>query len=280
MTQRFSRTWWGQRFIAALESFTDSARLSRGRSYARNDKVKNYEVSQGSIIAQVRGSVNPYFGVYKEPLYTITIKIMPIKATDWSKAISQLGSRASMISRLLLNEMPDNIDSVFEDMNLHLLPHRAQDFTTTCSCPDWENPCKHIAGVYYLIAAQLDIDPFLLFELRGISRNKLQEELAKSPLGKSLSESLVEREIPLEPVSSYHTKPVKVKATNLVNLKHFWLGEQRLPPLPEQTSQVNVPALVIKKAGDFPPFWSKDTSFLSVMEDFYQRVRVKHFGKK
>ena len=32
---QFSRTWWGQRFIAALEEFTDPARLGRGRSYAQ-----------------------------------------------------------------------------------------------------------------------------------------------------------------------------------------------------------------------------------------------------
>jgi len=29
---QFSRTWWGKRFIEALEEFTDSARLGRGRS--------------------------------------------------------------------------------------------------------------------------------------------------------------------------------------------------------------------------------------------------------
>ncbi len=33
----------------------------------------------------------------------------------------------------------------------------------------------------------LDQDPFLLFELRGLSRDDLQKELAKSPLGHALS---------------------------------------------------------------------------------------------
>ncbi|GAB4301793.1 MAG: hypothetical protein Kow0091_00360 [Geminocystis sp.] len=64
---KFSKTWWGQRFIEALESFTDSGRLSRGRSYANNGKVKEYKITKGKITAKVRGSVNPYFGVYKEP---------------------------------------------------------------------------------------------------------------------------------------------------------------------------------------------------------------------
>jgi hypothetical protein len=34
MMAQFSRTWWGQRFIEALEQFTDPARLGRGRAFA------------------------------------------------------------------------------------------------------------------------------------------------------------------------------------------------------------------------------------------------------
>ena len=56
---QFSKTWWGQRFIEALEVLTDSARLGRGRSYARNGKIKEYHIKKGKITAKVRGSINP-----------------------------------------------------------------------------------------------------------------------------------------------------------------------------------------------------------------------------
>src|SRR5437868_4607494 len=69
------------------------------------------------------------------------------------------------------------------------LPHSESDFVTDCSCPDWANPCKHIAGVYYLLASALDRDPFLMFELRGLSRDDLHAELVRSPLGQILSRS-------------------------------------------------------------------------------------------
>ena len=62
---QFTRTWWGNKFIDGLERFTDSGRLGRGRSYARNDKVKSFKINDGLVMAEVRGSVNPYFGVYK-----------------------------------------------------------------------------------------------------------------------------------------------------------------------------------------------------------------------
>lgn len=233
---QFSRTWWGRRFIEALEAFTDSARLGRGRSYARGGKIKEYLVSQGRITAKVRGSINPYFGVYTEPLYDTAIEIQPISAADWSKAIAHLATKASFVSKLLINEVPDNIESAFSELNLHLLPHSRSDFETSCSCPDFSNPCKHIAGVYYLVASELDQDPFLLFELRGISREQLQQELAKSPLGKVLSSALEPEEISLEPAESFYTKPEKVPAPDGLNLKEFWLGAKRLPPTVESAS--------------------------------------------
>jgi len=163
---KFSRTWWGDRFIQALEAFTDDNRLKRGRSYASGGKVKSFEIDLNKITAKVRGSVNPYFGVYKEPTYNIEIQITPIAKTRWNEAIQKLSSKASIISRLLLNEVPENIEDTFSHLGLHLLPHSSQDFKTKCSCPDYANPCKHIAGVYYLVASQLDNNPWLLFELR------------------------------------------------------------------------------------------------------------------
>lgn len=275
---QFSRTWWGKRFIAALEAFTDSARLGRGRSYASGGKIKEYRIERGKITAKVRGSVNPYFGVYKEPLYNTTIEIKPISAADWSKAIAHIASKASFVSKLLMNEVPDKIEEAFDELNLNLLPHSRKDFTTSCSCPDYSNPCKHIAGVYYLVASELDSNPFLLFELRGLSREKLLQELAKSPLGQVLSSAIDTEDSPLESSVSYYTQPEKVSVPESASLKEFWLGNKRLPQTVEAASPASIPAILIKKAGDFPPFWKKDASFIEVMEELYQRVRTKNKG--
>ncbi|MGA7934806.1 MAG: SWIM zinc finger family protein [Kovacikia sp.] len=272
----FSRTWWGQRFISALEKLTDSGRLSRGRSYARNGKVKSFEIKDGLVTAKVRGSINPYFGVYKEPLYSTTIQFTSISAANWTAAIAYIASKASLISRLMLNEMPDTIEDAFAKLDLHLLPHSKGDFKTSCSCPDWGNPCKHIAGVYYLVAAELDQDPFLLFELKGLSREALQKELVKSPLGQALCAELADvNNIPI-PNDSYYTTPTLQPAKGIADLRDFWLGAKRLPQTIEEPLTASVPAILVKKQGDFPAFWKKENSFIEVMEEFYMRVRTKN----
>lgn len=272
----FSRTWWGKRFIEALEKFTDPARLGRGRSYASNGKILEYEIAKNKVTATVKGSINPYFGVYKEPRYKTTIEIRPIAKTNWSKAIQHISSKASFVSKLLMNEVPDNIEDAFDRLGLHLLPHSQTDFTTKCSCPDWANPCKHIAGVYYLVASQLDNDPFILFELRGLSKDELTAELAKSPLGKALSAGLTTKEFTFDSRESYYTRPKKVAMTEKIALRDFWQGTKRLPPTVEVGSPPSLPAILVKKQGDFPAFWKKDISFITVMEELYERVRTKN----
>lgn len=273
----FTRTWWGQRFIEALEQFTDAGRLGRGRSYARGGRILDYGLAGGTVTARVRGSINPYFGVYKEPIYKTTITIKAISATDWTKVIDQIASRADLITRLLMNEMPDTIEDAFSALDLHLLPHSERDFKTNCSCPDYANPCKHIAGVYYLLASDLDRDPFVMFELRGLSRANLHTELARSPLGQILASSLTsEEDVPLEPVESYYTRPTREPAARVASHKEFWTGARRLPAPSAPASQASVPALLIKKQGDYPPFWHEDVSFISVMEELYGRIRTKN----
>jgi len=272
---QFSRSWWGQKFIESLERFTDSGRLSRGRSYARGGKVKSFEIKDGVATAKVRGSVNPYFGVYKEPLYTTTVEFQPISQANWAAAIALIASKASLISRLLLNEIPDNIEDSFKVLGLNLLPHSLKDFKSKCSCPDYSNPCKHIAGVHYLVAAELDRDPFLLFELRGLSRSDLQKELAKSPLGQALSAELQLQKRPPQPVSSYYTRPLTRPVGDVEGLRDFWHGEKRLPQTIEPLPEALVPGIPVKKQGDFPAFWTRDNSFIEAMETLYDQVRNK-----
>lgn len=270
------RTWWGQRFIAALEAFTDPARLARGRGYANNDRVKSWKLEKGGVSAKIRGNVNPYFGVYKEPTYNTRIALKPIGPEDWALVIRHLGSRAAFVSRLLLNEVPDNIEKPFEVLDLHLLPHRAKDMETSCSCPDYYNPCKHIAGLCYVLAAELDRDPFLLFELRGLKREDLFRQLRDTPLGKALVQNLEARgEMPVAIVESYYTRPKPWDPAGEADPSAFWEGRKRLPDTLETASAAAVPALLVKKGGAYPDFWTKDAPFPATMETVYEAIRKR-----
>jgi len=272
---RPGRTWWGQRFLEALEGFTGAGRLQRGRSYAGPGRLLEFGIEKGVVSATVRGNINPYFGVYKEPRYQSRIQLTPIPAQDWKTIIAHLGSRAGLVAKLLMDEMPDNIDEVLAGVDRHLLPASRKDFKQTkCSCPDYANPCKHIAGVYYRLAAELDRDPLLLFELRGLSRERLRKELRVTPLGEALASLMDERDTDIAAAESCYPRPKKI--TTVPDYQRFWHGEKRLPGEIEPAVPASVPAILVKKGGDPPPFWDKDSSFIELMEEIYERVRVQH----
>lgn len=162
--RKFGATWWGQRWTEALGRFGGeySARLGRGRSYARQGRVHDLTVRDGEVTARVTGS--------RPTPYRVTLRVAPLADRTWARVIETMAARAVFAARLLAGEMPEQIDEAFRAARASLFPERPKDLATACSCPDWANPCKHVAAVHYVLGEAFDRDPFLLFELRGRSK--------------------------------------------------------------------------------------------------------------
>ncbi len=169
------KTWWSKRWLDVLHSFNMGARLSRGRSYARRGQVISIDVQEGVVAAKVQGS--------RARPYNIEIKLKPLSQKDWSKVTEAMSEQAIFVAKLLAGEMPNDIEKAFAAAKIPLFPKSQKELVTDCSCPDWANPCKHIAAVYYLLAEQFDDDPFLIFKLRGKSKDELIEELREKRAG-------------------------------------------------------------------------------------------------
>jgi len=162
-------TWWSQRFITVLESFRIGARLQRGLRYARTGQVLDLTVAPGLVTAKVQGT--------RRTPYKIRIEVDTLKENDWTKVEAQLAAQAGYLARLLAGEMPRDVEEAFATCRLSLFPASTQQVRTSCSCPDWSNPCKHIAASYYLLAERFDEDPFLVFAWRGRPRGSLLTNL-------------------------------------------------------------------------------------------------------
>jgi uncharacterized Zn finger protein len=98
-----------------------------------------------------------------------------------------LAARAIFRARLLAGEMPAEIEEVFADCGTPLFPKSARDLEMTCSCPDWEVPCKHLAAVCYVLAEAFDADPFGMLAWRGKGREDLLAALRRLTSGDRLT---------------------------------------------------------------------------------------------
>jgi uncharacterized Zn finger protein len=178
-------TWWGQRWIDALQNVLrgDSARLARGRTYARAGRTHDLVVKAGKVTAKVTGS--------RATPYKITIEIAQLTNPMWQKAIDAMAAKAQFSAELLAGQMPKEIDEVFLAAGASLFPRTREELVTSCSCPDWGDPCKHVAATHYVLGEALDRDPFLLFELRGRTKATVLDALraARGSNGSAVSKA-------------------------------------------------------------------------------------------
>ncbi len=271
---KMARTWWGEKFLDVLSISMDIGRLKRGRSYAGPSRILEFDIRDHRVTAKIRGNINPYFEVYREPEYKVAVNLKCISMTDWERIVEQISRNAAFVSQLLMDEMPSAIEDVFEQRNLYLLPRKRTDLVSKCTCPDYVSPCKHVAGVYYKIASLLDRDPFLLFQLRGMKFDILHEKLSATPLGKTLIEQQEKEELTVEYHTHRYTLPSKETRKN-TNLNTFWQGDRPVPQV-ISAGDATTPAILIKRGGEYPAFWQRDISFVEVMESVYSRVNSKN----
>ncbi|MBS7270076.1 MAG: SWIM zinc finger family protein [Candidatus Freyarchaeota archaeon] len=251
-------TWWSKRWVGVLESFGIGSRLARGRNYARRGQVLSIDVKPGIVKAKVQGS-------RPEP-YNVTIKLQPISDQDWEKVTNAMASQAVFAAKLLSGEMPKNIEEAFQEVKVSLFPKSHDELNTDCSCPDIANPCKHIAAVYYLLAERFDEDPFLIFKLRGRTKEEIIETLREKRV-----ETLHQERLP-EP------KTVLVEKDALSSLEEcldtFWDAGENLDTLTfNLTTKSAVDKSILKRLGDVP-FTVEGHNITHILSKAYDLVRA------
>lgn len=274
---RHNGTAWGQRFLQALEQGLEPKRLARGRQYSASHRVPDWAWTGGHLRFSGKNRGTAYYGMNEPIRFEGHIEISPLPGCLWQAVIPELGNQAGFIARLLLNEIPDSLESHLQARGHSLIPGRyGEDLQATCSCPETESPCRHVAAVLVALAARIDQTPLLLFELRGLNRATLAARLEDTVLGGIVATALSDPSVEPEPVTSYFTRPEPhLMAGASLSSREFWRAPSKLPTRMEPPQPSPVPGLLVKKGGDFPPFWQKDVSFIEVMDGFYEEVRRK-----
>ena len=204
------KEWWTQQWLDLLNSYRFKKRLERGRNYARQGNVLKIEFTDQKIIAIVQGSVN-------EP-YQLFLWLDTFSDEDWQYVINTMSERAIFTAKLLAGEMPRNIEEVFSANGLRLFPFTLDEIHSRCNCPDSARVCKHIAAVYYLLGERFSEDPFVLFELRGRSKDAILQALRQQrgqTTGEMTENPVLEQEIDTQVTWQ---------------IENFWQYDQELDP--------------------------------------------------
>jgi uncharacterized Zn finger protein len=186
-----------------------------------------------------------------------------------------MAGQALFAAKLLSGEMPQNIEEAFLAAHVSLFPVNSSELETECSCPDWANPCKHIAAVYYLMADRFDEDPFLIFKLRGRTREAIMAALREK-------RSAYPTETPPEtPVIEARTesRPLEEAAPLEECLDNFWQAGETLTDFRVDLAPPQVENAVLKRLGD-APFKLGKQNLTELLMPAYQIARKTAEQKK
>ncbi len=229
---KIGEKWWSRRFVEVVESYSIASRIKRGKRYARGGQVLELDVDEGSVHAKVQGSrPNPY---------EVHIGGASLSDNDWERVEQAMAERAAFAARLLAGEMPADIEEVFEACKFSLFPASYKEMQTSCSCPDYANPCKHIAAVFYILAEKFDEDPFLIFRWRGRSREALLERLRR------LRSSGAPGTGSADEVSAEQARPLSEC------LDDFWSAGAPLAQIRIRPGQAEIPDAALRRLGRPP----------------------------
>jgi len=256
----FSRKWWGKRWVATLESFPIGARLGRGKRYARSGQVADLRIGAGEVSAAVQGT--------RRTPYKVRIRLRAFTPEEWLAVMRKLRRKPLETAALLNGEMPEALEKLFASSGLSLFPQTDSDLQTDCSCPDWSNPCKHIAAVYYLLAEAFDDDPFLLLRLRGMDREQFLAQLQTAAARRAVESAPQPVGVPLP--TDYHVfwGPLSLDSP----VPHL-VGRESNPQFSFYTTDssypisAQLPSILAGLAS--PPFWRSSVSLTEALAIAY-----------
>lgn len=156
--KQYGTTWWGQQWLNALGNIDYSNRLPRGRSYANKGAARDIEINGNRITAKVQGS--------RPSPYKVNISIPVFTGGERAKILGIITENPLLLSQLLNRELPSGLNEALLKEDIRIFPRAWKDLDGGCSCPDWAVPCKHMASVLYLVANEIDKNPFLVFQLK------------------------------------------------------------------------------------------------------------------
>ena len=263
----FGTSWWGKKWLTVFEASAVDTRLARGRTYARSGQVVGMEVTKGQVTASIQGS--------KLKPYDVTITVKPLSDDQWDEVLTLLAAKPALAARLLAGDPPEAIEEVFAEAGTSLFPNRLRHIKNSCECTDWSNPCKHSAAVYYLLCEQMDADPFILFVMRGKTREELVESLSGAASASSPADTSSTGEPNQNDGEGSDENGGQGKAAPLPEVaSDFWAQSELVDQVLGDVYLPSVNASLVARLGPFP-FWRGDKTLLETVEPLYRSASME-----
>lgn len=139
---------------------------------ARAGKVGALTIDKGTLFAAVHQG---------DDAWTVSISLPLLSAEAIATFVELVAAESGRIAGLLDGELAHQLVEDAEDAGVELLPYGGE-FSASCSCDAWAQPCPHALAVLTQFTWLIDDDPLALLHLRGHSREELLAALHERTL--------------------------------------------------------------------------------------------------
>lgn len=229
MSERFGRTWWGQRLLEIvgrrLDLFGPTAQ--RGREDALKGRVGELDVDTGRVAARV----------HQGPTRSVMarLEVDPLDDAEWQETFELLASRLSVTANLADGRMPDDIEPLLRPNGISIFPD-----TVRLEPQESGDPDRSAMALVFTLVAAFDSDPFVLFRLRGRDRRSVLAHLRARRAG--VTEAREVERVVSAPAS------VDGPTTDFYDLR------DDLEDIPVHPVQTEDPGHLLEQLGDPPGF--------------------------
>ncbi|MEZ4837272.1 MAG: hypothetical protein R2873_35615 [Caldilineaceae bacterium] len=169
--------------------------------------------------------------------------------------------------------MPTNIDELFQQAGVNLLPGGHYDIEIRCNqCQASGQPCKHTAAVLYLLGQMLDDDPWLLFRLRGRDRQQVLQGLRqrRSDTDESAPAASAQTDNQHPTIGSLG-QPTDQAMPLSAQIESYWGASKKLSTLNHHIAPPAIKLALLRRLGH-PPFPTDSLEAYEHLTRTYQRV--------
>ncbi|WP_298524254.1 DEAD/DEAH box helicase [uncultured Methanobrevibacter sp.] len=158
--KEITKTWWGEKWLDALKGVYLTNRIERGKTYANTGRVQSIQINGNVASTKVKGNYRSF--------YDVEVEFRQFSESEKDIIIRTIHENPTIMSALLNRKLPKELHDELKYAGVNVFPTSHRDIHTSCNCPDYASVCKHIAGLVYVIAREIDRDPFLIFRLQGL----------------------------------------------------------------------------------------------------------------
>ena len=230
-----SKTWYGEKFFHLLASIGITDYLQQGLELKTKRRILDFSVMNGRMHTKILMEGD------KANVIDLTVPIF--SEDEWNSVLKVLAQKSFFLAKFLVDDLTPEVDAAFlKTTGKSLIPEDLRTVVLNSTCTDSEQLKLAGAALFWKFWEKLEIDPFMIFTLRGMGKDEIIALLRKYRGGYTTQ---------THAETSLNTTTAKNSSPNLT-AEGYWNMRAEIDNLRFSIKADELPAAILKRLDPLP----------------------------